>query len=99
MQVMDKRAQKIIDKCHILISQGYDLEYCLKRFKGYEAEIRDYFSIAEELGTLRKARPSKEFREKQPRFNNRRAESREGASCKSIFAFSIPEKAYSEDRR
>jgi hypothetical protein len=61
VEIMDKRTQSIIDKCHKLIEKGYGLEYCLERFKGFEKDIREYFSIAEDLKKLKQAAPSKKF--------------------------------------
>jgi hypothetical protein len=61
--MMDKRTERIIDKCHILIENGYDLRYCLDRFKDYRKEIEEYFSTADKIGDLRKILPDKEFRE------------------------------------
>jgi len=59
--MMDKKTQKVIDKCHMLVVKGYSIEYCLQKFRDYEREIRDYFSIAQDLKKLSKIRPSKKF--------------------------------------
>ena len=58
---MDKRTQRIIDNCHNLLGKGYSLDQCLEKFSGFDREIRDYFSIAEDIKKLKKLSPSKEF--------------------------------------
>jgi hypothetical protein len=58
---MDRKTQGIIDKCHKLLKRGYSLDQCLERFSSFDREIRDYFSIAEDLKKLKKLSPSKEF--------------------------------------
>jgi Domain of unknown function (DUF5667) len=63
MEKMDKRTQKIIDKCHILIKKGYSIDYCLSRYKDCRQEIKDYFTAAESLDKLREVRPGKNFSE------------------------------------
>ncbi len=60
---MDKGTQKVIDKCHILIKKGYNIDYCLERFKDCQQEIKDYFTAAESLNTLRRIHPGKKFSE------------------------------------
>jgi hypothetical protein len=61
---MDKKTERIIDKCHILIGRGYGIGYCLDRFKDHRKEIEEYFSTTNRIGTLRNVLPDKEFREK-----------------------------------
>ena len=58
---MDKKTQKIIDKCYILMKKGYTLQYCQKRFKAYRQDIGDYFLTAENIGSLKKIQPASEF--------------------------------------
>jgi len=58
---MDRKIQGIIDKCHKLLEKGYSLDECLERFSSFDSEIRDYFSIAEEIKKLKELSPSKEF--------------------------------------
>jgi hypothetical protein len=58
---MDRKTQRIIDKCHKLLEKGYSLDQCLERFSSFDREIRDYFSIAEDIKKLKKLSPSKEF--------------------------------------
>ena len=60
---MDKRTQKVMDKCHILINKGYSIDYCLDKFKDCRQEIKEYFAAAESLGTLKAVRPEKKFSE------------------------------------
>jgi len=60
---MNKRTIKVIDKCHILIKKGYSIDHCLEKFRDYRQEIKDYFTTAESLNTLRAVRPGKNFSE------------------------------------
>jgi len=74
---MNKRTQKVIDKCHILIKKGYSIDYCLDRFKDSRQEIKDYFAIAESLNILRTVRPGKNFSENSLDLIIKRAKKRE----------------------
>lgn len=60
---MDRKIQNILDRCHALLKKGHSLEYCLERFKDHQQEIRHYFEIVENISSLKKVGPSKEFRE------------------------------------
>ena len=58
---MDRKTQRIIDRCHKLLENGFSLDECLERFSSFDREIKDYFSIAEDIKKLKKLSPSKEF--------------------------------------
>lgn len=51
---MDKKIQKVINKCHNLIKKGYSTDYCLNRYKDFQQEIKDYFAIKERISSLKK---------------------------------------------
>jgi hypothetical protein len=44
-KVPDKKIEKILNKCMILLSKGYDIDFCLKKFKKYKDLIEDYLAV------------------------------------------------------
>ena len=82
--------QSIIKRCQKLMDRGYGLEYCLKRFSSHEREIRDYFSLVENLKQLRKVGPTKEFKKNSLDSIIARAESRGGLEASRAYEPSIP---------
>jgi hypothetical protein len=78
---MDKKTQRIIDKCHKLMEKGCGPGYCLERFRDFDKEIRDYFSIAKDIGRLGKKEPSKGFTNRSLDSIISRAESEEASEA------------------
>ncbi len=54
--------KKIIIECLELLDKGYDLKYCLRKYKGHEKQIRKYFSIVKDLKEIRKIKPPADFK-------------------------------------
>lgn len=77
---MDKRTQKIIEKCHKLINKGYSLNYCLDRFKKQKKQIKDYFATVEHISSLKNIMPGRVFIENSLRTIKARAEAQKIAA-------------------
>ena len=44
-EISNRKIEKILNKCIILISRGYDIDYCLTKFKKYKKDLEEYFHI------------------------------------------------------
>lgn len=53
--------EKILKKFLILLDKGYDKNYCLSRFKGYEKELRPYLDLHLRLGDLKTISPDSDY--------------------------------------
>ncbi|MCL6087547.1 MAG: hypothetical protein M1475_03975, partial [Actinobacteria bacterium] len=51
-KISDKKIEKILNKCMILISKGYNVDFCLNKFKKYKDILEEYLAI---YGKLKKA--------------------------------------------
>lgn len=58
---MDKKIEKIIYKCLILMEKGHSLDECISRFKGHRDEIKEYFKTIENIKSLEVIMPEKDF--------------------------------------
>lgn len=50
-KISDKKIEKILNRCMILISKGYDIDFCLNKFKKYKDILEEYLTI---YGKLKK---------------------------------------------
>jgi hypothetical protein len=62
--LMDKKIEKVIDKCLILLEKGYNLDECIRRFEGYHDEIIEYFKTIRSIKDLEVIIPEKDYRNK-----------------------------------
>jgi hypothetical protein len=60
---MDKKIEKIINKCLALLEKGYSLDECISRFEGSRDEIREYFKAVKNIKGLEVIMPEKDFQE------------------------------------
>ena len=58
---MDKKIEKIINKCLVLLEKGYSLDECISRFEGSRDEIREYFKTVKNIKSLEAIMPEKDF--------------------------------------
>jgi len=58
---MNKKNEKIIYKCLILMEKGYSLDDCISRFKGHRDEIKEYFRTIENIKGLEVIMPGKDY--------------------------------------
>ena len=59
---MDKKIEKIIYKCLMLMEKGYSLDYCINRFEDYRDEINEYFKTIKKIRGLEAIVPEKDYR-------------------------------------
>ena len=60
---MDKKIEKIIYKCLVLMEKGYGLDECINRFEGYQNEINEYFKTIKDIKSFATIIPEKDYRE------------------------------------
>ena len=60
---MDKKIEKIIYRCLVLMEKGHSLDDCISRFKGHRDEINEYFRTIENIKGLEVIMPEKDYRE------------------------------------
>jgi len=58
---MDKKIEKIIYKCLILMEKGHSLDECIGRFKGHRDEINEYFKTIKTIKDLEAVMPEKDY--------------------------------------
>ena len=51
-KVSDKKIEKILNACMILLSNGHNIDFCLNKFKRYKDTIEEYLAV---YGKLKKA--------------------------------------------
>ena len=59
---MDKKIEKIIYKCLMLMEKGHSLDECLSRFKGHRDEINEYFKTIKNIKGFEVIIPEKDYR-------------------------------------
>ena len=59
---MDKKIEKIIYKCLLLIEKGYSLDECINKFEGRRDEITEYFKTIKNIKDLEVVMPEKDYR-------------------------------------
>jgi hypothetical protein len=60
---MDKKIEKIINKCLVLLEKGYSLDECISRFEDSRDEITEYFKTVKDIKDLEVIMPEKDFQE------------------------------------
>jgi hypothetical protein len=61
--ILDRKINKIFDKCIILLCKGYDIDYCLNKFKKYRDDLQENLRIYEKLKKLEDIELDKNFLE------------------------------------
>lgn len=56
---MDKKIEKIIYKCLVLMEKGHSLDDCINRFENYRDEINEYFKTIKNIKGLGVIMPEK----------------------------------------
>ncbi len=59
---MDKKIEKIIYKCLLLIEKGHSLDECINKFEGYRDEITEYFKTIKNIKGLEVVMPEKDYK-------------------------------------
>jgi len=54
---MKYKTEKIFDNCLKLISKGYSVQYCLKKYSRYKDILEEYFSTVKHLENLKNVKP------------------------------------------
>jgi hypothetical protein len=54
---MDVKTEKIFNRCLNLISRGYSIQYCLKKYSRYKDVLEEYFETIKYLKDLKNIRP------------------------------------------
>ena len=58
---MDKKIEKVIYKCLMLMEKGHSLDECISRFKGHRDEITEYFKTIKNIKGLEVIMPEKDY--------------------------------------
>jgi hypothetical protein len=61
IRISDRKIEKIFNKCIILMSKGYDIDYCLNKFKKYKDVLEEYIRIYGKLKNLANLESDKNF--------------------------------------
>ncbi len=59
---MDKKIEKIIYKCLLLMEKGHSLDECINKFEDYRDEITEYFKTIKNIKGLEAVMPEKDYR-------------------------------------
>jgi len=54
---MNEKTEKIFDRCLKLISRGYSIQYCLKKYSRYKDILEEYFKTIKYLKNLKNIKP------------------------------------------
>jgi len=54
---MNEKTEKIFGKCLKLISRGYSIQYCLKKYSRYKDTLEEYFKTIKYLENLKNIKP------------------------------------------
>ncbi|MFC2144911.1 DUF5667 domain-containing protein [Actinomycetota bacterium] len=58
---MDKKIEKIINKCLVLMEKGHSLDECINRFEDYRDEITGYFKTINNVKSLEVLIPEEDY--------------------------------------
>ena len=92
---MDKKIEKIIYKCLMLMEKDYSLDECINRFEDHRDEINEYFKTIKNIKGLEAIMPEKDYRENSLAYvmdeaKRRMAVSSEKADAAAVIKQSMP---------